>query len=62
MKGFLIIGLAMLAGRIVTAIFRYVNMAFTTFFTDYHLVSLLILVIGIIGTEFVNYQKKKGQK
>ncbi|MFJ7736161.1 hypothetical protein ACIQ2D_07415 [Lysinibacillus sp. NPDC097287] len=61
-RGFLIIGLVMLVGRIITAICRHYDFAFTTFFTDYHLVSLLILIIGIIGTESRNYQKKKGRR
>ena len=61
-RGFLIIGLVMLGGRIVTAICREYDIAFTTFFTDYHIVSLLILAIGILGTEMKNYQKKKGRR
>ena len=61
-RGFLIIGLVMLVGRIVTAICRQYEIAFTTFFTDYHIVSLLILAIGIFGTEMKNYQKKKGRR
>ncbi|KOS68634.1 hypothetical protein AEA09_08810 [Lysinibacillus contaminans] len=61
-RGFLILGLVMLGGRIVTAICRYFEIEFTSFFTDYHLVSLLILVIGIIGIESRNYQRKKGRK
>ena len=61
-RGFLIIGLVMLAGRIITAICRHYDIAFTTFFTDYHLVSLVILVVGIIGSEGRNYQKKKGRR
>lgn len=62
MSVFLMIGLIMLAGRIVTGICRYFDWPFTTFFTDYHLISLVILVIGIIGIESRNYQKKKRRK
>lgn len=61
-RGFLIIGLVMLVGRIITAICKHYDIAFTTFFTETHLVSLVILVIGIIGTERRNYQKKKGRR
>ena len=61
-QGLLIIGLVMLVGRIVTAICRQYDIVFTTFFTDYHLVSLVILVIGIIGFERRKYQKKKGRR
>ena len=61
-RGFLIIGLVMLVGRIITVICRHYNLAFTTFFTDYHLLSLVILLIGIIGTESRNYQKKRRRR
>ena len=58
-NAFLVIGLLMLAGRIVTSICRYFNWSFTTFFTDYHVISLVILLIGIIGIEGSNYKKRR---
>lgn len=61
MKGCLIVGLILLGGRIITAICRYYNIAFTTFFVDYHVASLVILLIGIIGTEILNRRKRKGR-
>lgn len=60
-KGCLIIGLILMGGRIITAICHYYNIAFTTFFVDYHIASLAILIIGIIGTEILNRQKRKGR-
>ncbi|KMY32651.1 hypothetical protein ACZ11_11165 [Lysinibacillus xylanilyticus] len=60
-KGCLIVGIILMVGRIITAICHYYNIAFTTFFVDYHVVSLVILIIGIIGTEILNRRKKKGR-
>lgn len=60
-KGCLIVGSILMVGRIITAICHYYNIAFTTFFVDYHVVSLVILIIGIIGTEILNRRKKKGR-
>ncbi|QDQ02670.1 hypothetical protein FOH38_20655 [Lysinibacillus fusiformis] len=60
-KGCLIVGFVMLAGRLVTAICTYFEVDFPTFFTDYHVVSLAILIIGIIGTELIKVRKKKGK-
>ncbi|MET4562685.1 ABC-type multidrug transport system permease subunit [Lysinibacillus parviboronicapiens] len=57
----LIVGFVMLAGRLVTAICMYYELEFPTFFTDYHVVSLVILAIGIIGSEIINVRKKKGR-
>lgn len=60
-KGCLIVGFILMVGRIITAICHYYNIVFTTFFVDYHVVSLVILIIGIIGTEILNRRKKKGR-
>ncbi|MGN4127794.1 hypothetical protein ACMGD3_22750 [Lysinibacillus sphaericus] len=60
-KGCLIVGFVMLAGRLVTAICTYYGLDFPTFFTDYHVVSLVILAIGIIGSEIINGRKRKGR-
>lgn len=53
----LVIGLILLGGRLVTLICRYFDIPFTTFFKDYSLVSMIILIVGIIGTEAMKKQK-----
>ncbi|WP_342557474.1 hypothetical protein [Lysinibacillus sp. FSL P4-0201] len=53
----LVIGLILLGGRLVTLICRYFDIPFTTFFEDYALVSMIILIVGIIGTEAMKKQK-----
>ena len=53
----LVIGLILLGGRLVTLISRYFDIPFTTFFKDYALVSMIILIVGIIGTEAMKKQK-----
>lgn len=52
----LVIGIILMIGRIVTAILLYFDIPFTTFFKDYSLISIIILIIGVIGTEVM---KKK---
>ncbi|WP_281486706.1 hypothetical protein [Lysinibacillus sphaericus] len=51
------IGLILLAGRLVTVICRYFDIPFTSFFKDYALVSMIILIVGIIGTESMKKQR-----
>lgn len=58
-KSCLIFGLVMLLGRIVTAFCRYYDIEFLTFFTDYQIVSIVILIIGIVGTEIINFRKRR---
>lgn len=53
----LVIGLILLGGRLVTLICRYFDIPFTTFFKDYALVSMIILIVGIIWTEAMKKQK-----
>lgn len=53
----LIIGLLLLLGRVITAICLFLDINFTTFFKDYSLISLLILVVGAIGTEIMKKKK-----
>jgi len=53
----LVIGLILLGGRLVTLICRYFDIPFRTFFKDYALVSMIILIVGIIGTEAMKKQK-----
>ncbi len=52
-----VIGLILLAGRLVTVICRYFDIPFTSFFKDYALVSMIILIVGIIGTESMKKQR-----
>ncbi|HBJ02087.1 hypothetical protein MKY88_04655 [Lysinibacillus sp. FSL R7-0073] len=52
-----VIGLILLGGRLVTVICRYFDIPFTTFFKDYALVSMIILIVGIIGTESMKKQR-----
>ena len=47
----LVIGIILMIGRIVTAVLLYLDIPFTTFFKDYSLLSFIILIIGVIGTE-----------
>jgi len=60
-KGCLIVGFLLMGGRIITAICHYYHIAFTSFFIDYHVASLAILLIGVIGTEILNRRKRKGR-
>lgn len=53
----LIIGLVMLAGRIVTAILTKMDIAFTTFFSATQIPSMVLLIVGLIGSEI--YKRKK---
>ncbi|QDQ01576.1 hypothetical protein FOH38_14455 [Lysinibacillus fusiformis] len=52
----LIIGLLSLAGCIITAICRFFDIPFTTFFTDFALVSFGILIVGAMGSEVTKGQ------
>ncbi len=54
----LMIGLILLAGRIITAICWFFAIPFTTFFTDVALVSFGILIVGAIGSEVTKRQIK----
>ncbi|MFE8696428.1 hypothetical protein ACFYKT_08770 [Cytobacillus sp. FJAT-53684] len=53
----LIIGLLLLLGRIITAVFLFLDMPFTTFFKDYSAISIIILIIGAIGQHFMKSNK-----
>ena len=54
----LVIGLVLMVGRFATAAFMYFDIPFTSFFKDYGLVSFLILIVGVIGTEVMKSKKK----
>lgn len=55
----LLIGVVLLIGRIVTLIFKLLDIPFITFFRDYSLISLIILIIGAIGTQMMKDNKKR---
>lgn len=55
----LVIGLVLMVGRILTAVLMFMDIPFITFFRDYSLVSVIILLIGIIGTQVMKDNKKK---
>lgn len=53
------IGIILLFGRVLTLIFRLMHAPFTAFFKDYSVISLLILIVGAIGSEVVKGMKKE---
>ncbi|SFG48193.1 hypothetical protein [Sporolactobacillus nakayamae] len=53
------IGIILLFGRLLTLIFRLMDVPFTSFFRDYSVISLIILVVGAIGSEMIKGMKKK---
>ena len=53
-----IIGLGLLVGRIITLVFRLLDIPFTTFFKDYNIISFIILIIGAIGSQMMKDNKK----
>jgi len=54
----LVIGLVLMVGRFATVAFMYFDIPFTSFFRDYGLVSFVILIVGVIGTEVMKSKKK----
>jgi len=55
----LVVGLLMLVGRVVTAVFLFMDKPFTTFFKDYSIISFVILIVGAIGSEMIKDNKRK---
>ncbi|USK73878.1 hypothetical protein [Peribacillus frigoritolerans] len=53
-----VVGLILLIGRLITMAFLFLEIPFTTFFKDYSLISIIILVIGAIGQQFTKPGKK----
>ncbi|GAB3046839.1 hypothetical protein [Virgibacillus ainsalahensis] len=53
-----VIGLVLLLGRIITAVFLLLDIPFTTFFKDYSLISIVTLIIGLIGQQMMKSNKK----
>ncbi|ASK62091.1 hypothetical protein CFK37_07905 [Virgibacillus phasianinus] len=45
----IIVGIILMIGRILTGILLYFDMSFTKFFTDYSLISFVILIVGVLG-------------
>jgi hypothetical protein len=54
----LVIGLFLMLGRIITAVFLFLDIPFTTLFKDYSVISFIILIIGAIGTQMMKDNKK----
>jgi ABC-type antimicrobial peptide transport system permease subunit len=52
------IGLGLLVGRIITLVFRLMDIPFTTFFKDYNIISFIILIIGVIGSQMMKDKNK----
>jgi hypothetical protein len=53
-----VIGMILLIGRLITMVFLFLEIPFTTFFKDYSLISIIILIIGAIGQQFTKPGKK----
>lgn len=53
-----VIGMILLIGRLVTVVFLFLDIPFTTFFKDYSLISIIILIIGAIGQQITKPDKK----
>ncbi|MGE7758736.1 hypothetical protein [Peribacillus sp. NPDC097895] len=53
-----IIGLILLLGRIVTAVFLFMDIPFTSFFKEYSVISIIVLIIGVIGQHYTKPDKK----
>ncbi|MBL3641445.1 hypothetical protein MZM54_07520 [[Brevibacterium] frigoritolerans] len=53
-----VVGLILLIGRLITMAFIFLEIPFTTFFKDYSLISIIILIIGAIGQQFTKPGKK----
>lgn len=53
-----VIGMILLIGRLITMAFLFLEIPFTTFFKDYSLISIIILIIGAIGQQFTKTGRK----
>jgi hypothetical protein len=53
-----VVGLILLIGRLITMAFLFLEIPFTTFFKDYSLISIIILIIGAIGQQYTKPGKK----
>jgi Na+/glutamate symporter len=46
----LVIGLIFMFGRIITLVFKSMDIPFTTFFIDYNPLPIIVLIVGAIGS------------
>jgi Na+/glutamate symporter len=46
----LVIGLIFMFGRIITLVFKSMDIPFTTFFIDYNPLPIIVLIAGAIGS------------
>ncbi|MEK5382669.1 hypothetical protein [Niallia sp. FSL W8-0635] len=53
----LIIGLVLMVGRLITLVFMFLDIPFTTFFKDYSMASIIVLIIGLIGSQVMKEKK-----
>jgi ABC-type antimicrobial peptide transport system permease subunit len=53
----LIIGLALMVGRLITLVFMFLDIPFTTFFKEYSIASIIVLIIGLIGSQVMKEKK-----
>ncbi|MGE7636156.1 hypothetical protein [Peribacillus frigoritolerans] len=53
-----VIGMILLIGRLIPMAFLFLEIPFTTFFKDYSLISIIILIIGAIGQQFTKTGRK----
>ncbi|MCY8937459.1 hypothetical protein [Peribacillus frigoritolerans] len=53
-----VIGIILLIGRLITMLFLFLEIPFMTFFKDYSLISIIILIIGAIGQQFTKTGRK----
>ncbi len=54
----LVIGLLLMVGRLLTLMFMFLDIPFTRFFKDYSLASIILLIIGLIGSQAIKEKKK----
>ncbi|MGG0410791.1 hypothetical protein [Peribacillus simplex] len=52
-----VIGMILLIGRLITMALLFLEIPFTSFFKDYSLISIIILIIGAIGQQFTKPKK-----
>ena len=53
-----VIGLVLMLGRILTALFLFLDIPFTSFFKDYSIISLIILIVAIVGQQAMKGNNK----
>lgn len=53
----LVIGLLLMGGRIITFVLYLMDIPFTSFFQDYSFPSVIILIVGLIGSQVMKDKK-----